>query len=64
MPNHLHGIIVLTDNATVGAGLALPGKGGASGAPYIGGCCSDIQIHICCLAEPTIISNGSASLRG
>jgi putative transposase len=32
MPNHLHGIIVLTDNAAVGAGLALPGKGAASSA--------------------------------
>jgi len=38
MPNHLHGIIVLTDQAAVGAQLAapsyaLPGKGAASGAP-------------------------------
>ena len=37
MPNHLHGIIVLTDQAAVGAGLALPGKGAASGAPTLGG---------------------------
>ena len=62
MPNHLHGIIVLTDNAAVGAGLALPEKGAASSAPYIGGYRSDIQIHIHYSDEPTIISNGSASL--
>ncbi len=29
MPNHLHGIIGLTDHAAVGAGFALPGKGAA-----------------------------------
>ncbi len=33
MPNHVHGIIVLTDKADVGAGLALPEEGAASSAP-------------------------------
>ena len=33
MPNHLLGIIVLTDNATVGAPLAAPFLGRASSAP-------------------------------
>jgi hypothetical protein len=37
MPNHLHGIIVLTDTSLVGARLALPGsKGAASSAPTLG----------------------------
>jgi len=37
MPNHVHGIIVLTDTSIVGAGLALPeGEGAASGAPTLG----------------------------
>src|SRR5208283_126523 len=62
MPNHLHGIIVLTDNAAVGAPLAAPFPGRASGAPYIGGYRSDIQIHIRYPVEPTTISNGPASL--
>jgi len=56
MPNHLRGIIVLTDNAAVGAPLAAPFPG------YIGGYRSDIQIHIRYPAEPTIISKGSTSL--
>ena len=50
MPNHVHGIIMLTDSSEVGARLALPGKKGAvprrAGRPYIGGCNSDIQINI------------------
>jgi putative transposase len=62
MPNHLHWIVVLTDQAAVGAGLALPGRGAASGAPYIGGYRSEIQIYICYPAESTIISNGPASV--
>jgi|WetSurMetagenome_2_1015567.scaffolds.fasta_scaffold377428_1 putative transposase len=47
MPNHVHGIIMLTDSSDVGAGLALPGskgsepallckKGAASSAPTLG----------------------------
>jgi len=37
MPNHIRGIIVLTDTPVVGAGLALPsGRGAASGAPTLG----------------------------
>jgi putative transposase len=37
MPNHVHGIIVLTDSSDVGAGLALPrSRGAASGAPTLG----------------------------
>lgn len=37
MPNHVHGIIVLTDTSIVGARLALPeGEGAASGAPTLG----------------------------
>ncbi|MFQ5486780.1 MAG: transposase [Desulfobacterales bacterium] len=35
MPNHIHGIIVINDT-DVGAGLALPNKGAASGAPTLG----------------------------
>jgi putative transposase len=36
-PNHVHGIIVLTDSSDVGAGLALPrSRGAASGAPTLG----------------------------
>jgi len=35
MPNHIHGIIVI-NNSDVGAGLALPIKGAASGAPTLG----------------------------
>ena len=37
MPNHLHGIVVLTDNAAVGAPLAAPFPGRASPAPTLGG---------------------------
>jgi putative transposase len=37
MPNHIHGIIVLTDNAAVGAPLAAPFPGRASPAPTLGG---------------------------
>jgi putative transposase len=62
MPNHLHGIIVLTDNAAVGAPLAAPVPGKGKPCPYIGGCCSDIQIHIRYVAEPTIVANGSTPL--
>jgi REP element-mobilizing transposase RayT len=37
MPNHVHGIIVLTDATDVGAGQALPGsEGAASSAPTLG----------------------------
>lgn len=46
MPNHIHGIIVINDTdvgagplaaeTNVGAGLALPDKGAASGAPTLG----------------------------
>lgn len=37
MPNHVHGIIVLTSMSVVGAGLALPGSmGAASSAPTLG----------------------------
>jgi REP element-mobilizing transposase RayT len=37
MPNHVHGIIILTDTPAVGAGLALPSrKGAASSAPTLG----------------------------
>ncbi len=37
MPNHVHGIIVLTGTSVVGAGLALPGsEGAASSAPTLG----------------------------
>ncbi len=34
MSNHLHGIIVMIYEVAVGAGLALPGMGAASGASY------------------------------
>ena len=37
MPNHVHGIVVLTGTSVVGAGLALPDrKGSASSAPTFG----------------------------
>ncbi len=37
MPNHTHGIIVMTDTSVVGAGLALPrSRAAASGAPTLG----------------------------
>ena len=40
MPNHVHGIVVITDDTAVGAGLALPStsanRGAASSAPASG----------------------------
>jgi putative transposase len=37
MPNHIHGIIVMTDSSVVGAGLALlRSRAAASGAPTLG----------------------------
>ena len=59
MPNHLHGIIVLTDNAAVGARACPALKGRSKQHAVHCGCCSDIQIHFCYLAEPTIVSDGS-----